>query len=65
VSIKSSASFASSDSTQPETHESGHHSIDITNDNGNGGDGVRITQFSVVKHVFGIRGLLVYGASSD
>ena len=65
TSIKSSASSTSGNSTQPETHKSGHYSIDITNDNGNGGDGVRIAQSSAVKHVFGIRGLSVYGASSD
>ncbi len=65
TSIKSSASSTSGDSTQPETRESGCHSIDITNDNSNGGDGVGITQSSAVKCAFGIRGLLVCGASSD
>src|SRR5258708_4434545 len=65
VSIKSSTSSTSGDSTQPETRESGRCSIDITNDNGNSGDGVGIAQSSAVKHAFGIRGLLVCGASSD
>ncbi len=65
TSIKSSTSSTSSDSTQPETHKSGCHLIDITNNNGNGGDGVRITQSLAVKCAFGIRGLSVCGASSD
>ncbi len=63
--FKSSTSSTSGDSTQPETHESGHHSINITNDNGNGSDRVGIAQSSAVKHAFGIRGLSVCGASSD
>ena len=65
MSVKSSASSTSGNSTQPETHESGCHSINITNDNGNSSDGVGITQSLAVKCVFGIRGLLVCGASSD
>ena len=65
TSIKSSASSTSGNSTQPETHKSGHPSIDITNNNGNSSDGVRIAQSLAVKCVFGIRGLLVCGASSD
>src|SRR5258707_14669220 len=65
TSVKSSASSTSGDSTQPETHESGCRSIDITNNNSNGGDGVGIAQSLVVKHAFGIRGLLVCGASLD
>ncbi len=65
MSVKSSASSTSSDSTQPKTCESGHRSINITNDNSNGGDGVGIAQSSAVKHAFGIRGLSVCGASSD
>ena len=65
ASVKSSTSSTSSDSTQPKTHKSGRCSINITNDNGNGGDGVRIAQSLAVKHAFGIRGLLVCGASLD
>ncbi len=65
TSVKSSASSTSGNSTQPETCKSGCHSIDITNDNGNGGDGVGIAQSSAVKRAFGIRGLSVCGASSD
>jgi len=65
VSIKSSTSSTSSDSTQPETHESGCHSINITNDNGNSSDGVGIAQSLAVKCVFGIRELSVCGTSSD
>src|SRR5229473_3783806 len=65
ASVKSSTSSTSGDSTQPETHKSGCCLIDITNDNGNGGDGVGIAQSLAVKHAFGIRGLSVCGASSD
>src|SRR5216684_5105927 len=65
ASVKSSTSSTSGDSTQPETHKSGCCLIDITNVNGNGGDGVGIAQSLAVKHAFGIRGLLVCGASSD
>src|SRR5258708_1339569 len=65
TSVKSSASSTSGNSTQPETCESGCCSIDITNDNGNSGDGVGIAQSSAVKHAFGIRELMVCGASSD
>ncbi len=65
MSVKLSASGTSGNSTQPETCKSGCCSIDITNDNGNGGDGVRITQSLAVKCAFGIRGLSVCGVSSN
>src|SRR5258708_39913634 len=65
TSVKSSTSSTSSDSTQPETHESGCHSINITNDNGNSSDGVGIAQSLAVKCGFGIRELSACGTSSD
>src|SRR5260370_12479740 len=60
ASVKSSTSSTSGNSTQPETHESGCHLIDITNNNGNGGDGVGITQSSALNHPFAITGLSVF-----